>query len=91
MRSTRQPSIVLHKEGRWELLDAAKNRFNVGNPGRYWQSVIKHWCTPSMVEGSPYWMLLEYANTPTVCIYCKEPIPDSIVVMFKFMNWECIR
>ena len=91
MKTTRQPNIVLHKEGNWELLDATRNRFNVGAPGLGWQSVIKHMCKRAKVKGSLYWMLLEYANAPTVCVYCREPMPDSIVVMFKFMNWECIR
>jgi hypothetical protein len=77
---------LLHKDGDWQLLDATDGRYNVGQ--RAWQSVIKHWCHS---KGSPYWMLLEHASTPTCCVYCKTAMPDSIVALFKLQNWECIR
>ena len=87
MRFERKEQRVLHKEGNWELLDATKNRFNVGP--REWQSVIRHLCphTPS----SPYWMLLEYSDSRTFCTYCKEDMPVGIVCLFKLQNWESIR
>ena len=77
----------LYYEGKWELLDATMNRFNVGQRG--WQSVIKHYC-PN-INGSPYWMLLEWHNTPTRCNYCNEEMPASIVCLFKFQNMEAMR
>ena len=87
MVKTIPPAIRLHVEGKWELLSALDNRFNVGQRG--WQSVIKHYC--SSVNGSPYWMLLEYATTPTVCAYCGVDMPESIVALFKLQNWDVIR
>ena len=83
----RNPPIILHKEGKWELQAASNNRFNVG--GRGWKSVIKHTC--KLEPASHYWMLLEHACSPTRCFYCSEPIPESIVCLFKLQNWECIR
>ena len=81
------PAKVLHSEEGWELLDATTGRFNTGVRG--WQSVIKHYC--SNINGSPYWMLLEWHNTPTMCAYCKKDMPAGIVALFKLQNMETIR
>ena len=81
------PAIKLHREGKWELLDATNDRYNVGQRG--WQSVIKHYCPTIM--GSPYWMLLEWHDSPTICTYCKEEMPLSIVCLFKLHNMEVMR
>ena len=80
-------ATILHTENKWELIDATTGRFNVGTRG--WQSVIKHHC--KNINGQPYWMLLEFWSTPTVCPYCTEEMPVGIVALFKFMNWECIK
>ena len=85
LRAARLPTVVLYTEGKWELLDATHNRFNVGIRG--WQSVIKHRCDTS---GSPYWMLLERPDTPTVCVYCSLPMPAGIVALFKLQNWDSL-
>ncbi len=85
--NTRKPRRVLFEEGNWELLDATENKFNVGP--REWQSVIRHHCPKA--RGSPYWMLLEWSWSPTICTYCKEDMPVGIVALFKLQNWEIIR
>jgi hypothetical protein len=78
---------VLFKEGDWMLLDTQHGRaYNTGPRG--WQSVIKHWC---ILNGSPYWMLLERHDTPTRCVYCKVDMPDSIVCLFKLQNEEAMQ
>ena len=85
--STIPPTPQLYAEGKWEILDATNNRFNVGQRG--WQSVIKHNC--SNINGSPYWMLLEWHSTPTRCNYCDEEMPPSIVCLFKLQNMDAMR
>ena len=82
------PTKVLHTEDGWELLDAKSGRYNTGRE-RGWQSVIKHYC--ANINGSPYWMLLEYHDAPTLCKYCKEEMPPGIVALFKFHNMEAMR
>ena len=80
------PSSVLHKEGSWELISTDKSWGYVAHQG--WQSVICHDCGTT---GGPYWMILEYANTLTLCLYCSIPMPESIVALFKLQNWEMIK
>lgn len=87
MRFERKVRKVLHKEGRWELLDATDNSFNVGP--LQWESVIRHHCLRA--PGSPYWMLLEKSTTPTRCYYCKSNMPVAIICLFKLQNWERIK
>ena len=82
-----QAAVILHTEGDWQLVDATTGRFEAGTRG--WQSVIKHHC--SNIHGQPYWMLLEFWSTPTVCPYCTEEIPLGIVALFKLQNMEVIR
>ena len=79
--------VLLHCEGRWELLDASSNRYSCTPVG--WKSVIKHHC-PN-VGSSPYWMLIKWHNSPTICTYCHEDMPASIVCLFKLHNIEAMR
>jgi hypothetical protein len=76
---------MLHEEGNWSMV-STKLHTIVGNQG--WKSVIRHDCE---TVGSPYWMLLEYHVTPTLCVYCQEAMPDGIVSLFKFLNSEVMR
>ena len=82
-------ATVLYTENKWELIDATTGRFNVGTRLPGWQSVIKHHC--NNINGQPYWMLLEFWNTPTVCPYCTEDMPLGIVALFKLQNMEAMR
>ena len=77
------PQIILHQEGKWSLLEATRSNYYAGQIG--WNSVIKHYCDKNE---NPYWMLLEKYDTPTICLYCNEDMPASIVALFKFQNWE---
>jgi hypothetical protein len=83
--STYVYNTILLDEGDWQLRAVGEYLRSAGNG---WQSVILHACD---LAGSPYWMLLEYHTTPTLCLYCSDPIPDGIVALFKFHNDRCIR
>lgn len=83
----RRVEKVLHQDGSWKLLSTETTWVLVSCQG--WQSVIKHHC--GALKGSPYWMLLEHATSPTKCAYCHEQMPEGIVALFKLQNWEVIR
>ena len=90
MRSTNEPppgdlNDILHTEDDWSLV-STKIHTIVGHQG--WRCIIKHDCE---LVGSPYWMLIESHKSPTLCVYCKMDMPDSIVALFKFLNDEVIR
>ena len=76
---------MLHREGKWTMV-ATQLHTIVGHQG--WKSVIRHDCE---TVGSPYWMLLEWHTTPTMCVYCKEDMPDGIVGLFKLLNGDVMR
>ncbi len=72
-------------EGKWGLHTV---RPNTGTARAGWQSIISHDCD---VNGSPYWMLIEYHSRHTTCMYCNEDMPDGIVALFKFHNERMIQ
>lgn len=78
---------VLYEEGTWRLMSTENNAYLAAHEG--WKSVIRHYC--SNVSGIPYWMLLEYADSPTQCTYCCQTMPVGIVALFKLQNWDVIK
>lgn len=81
-------ATVLHEEGSW-LLKSTEKSNDKWMSRQGWLSVIEHDCPHT--QGSPYWMLIEYANDESICLYCNEHMPDTIACLFKLMNWEKIK
>ena len=76
---------LLFEEGTWGIhkVKASTMTSKVG-----WRSIISHDCD---LNGSPYWMLIEYHDRATCCIYCDEAMPDGIIALFKFHNEDMIQ
>ena len=75
---------LIFEEGTWSIhkVKASTTTAQVG-----WRSIISHDCD---LNGSPYWMLIEYHDRKTCCMYCDEAMPDSIIALFKFHNEDMI-
>ena len=85
-RGARLSEDALFTEGRWQLhASGAKTWAN----SQGWQTVIAHMCPNA--KGTPFWMLIEHHRDPTVCVYCKVEMPDSIVTLFKLQNMDAMR
>ncbi len=72
-------------EGKWNLHIV---RPNTGTQRAGWSSIISHDCD---LNGSPYWMLIEYHSRKTACMYCEEDMPAMIVGLFKLHNEHMIE
>ncbi len=77
-------SIMLHHVDKWKLYSANHGDYLAYSMG--FKSVIWHYCNE--LNNSPYWMVLEKENDPTICTYCGVDIPESIVCLFKLQNWD---
>ena len=74
--------LNLFEEGEWAL-NKVSPYLNGG-----WSSVIGHKCYNN--EGS-YYTLLRKHTQPNECRQCCAVMPDSIVTLFKFHNWENMK
>jgi hypothetical protein len=90
-------STVLDTEDNWTLEKLGLYSDIEGriNEARY-VSLIKHTCTPKheRVDGGNYSTLYQVVCYPVdtdKCWRCYEPIPDKLVVVWRFMNWDVIE
>jgi hypothetical protein len=90
------PEKVLDREGDWTLEKmgeyVAENGFSTSNT-RY-ISLIKHECYPdniSMPSGDVVYQVVCYPDDTPKCWRCHVTIPDKMVVLWKFQNWDKIQ
>ena len=75
---------TLFEEDEWVLSSITMPYLAYGG----WNSIIGHQCYKK--EGH-YFTLLRHHTQPNECKQCCEKIPDNIVTLFKFHNWESIK
>jgi hypothetical protein len=77
---------ALFTDDRWQIHAAGGDTWA---ERQGWQTIIAHMCVDA--HGAPFWMLLEHHRDPEICMYCKEPMPEGIVALFKLQNMDMIH
>ena len=76
---------ILFEEGEWALCEVPP--YNRHSP-EGWCSVIGHRCYTKQFK---YFTLLRKHTEPNQCRQCHAVVPDNIVTLFKFHNWENMK
>jgi hypothetical protein len=77
---------ALFIDGDWQLHPAGTGTWS---ERQGWHTIIAHMCPD--VKGTPFWMLIERHEAPTICMFCKADMPDTIIALFKLHNMDMIH